>query len=114
MEVDRSRTAFACGCRRCGHRWLHEYDVVEWTDTEGAPVQWFSDHGISVPCPYQHGVCCPRCGGIRVDVAPARLGDVLAEAEPPEQQRAHAEPPRDVPARAGGPQLPFGPPFPAF
>lgn len=113
MDLDRTTTTVACACRRCGHRWLRDYDVVEWTDTEGAPVQWFSDHGISVPCPYQHGVCCPRCGGLRVDVAPARPGTVLSEAEISATEAAAAES-SDVPARVGGPRLPFGPPFPAF
>lgn len=113
MDLDRTRTTVACGCRRCGYRWLHEYDVVEWTDSEGAPVQWFSDHGISVPCPYQHGVCCPHCGGLRVDVAPARPGDVFAELA---EEATPAAPPQDAPAGVGttGSRLPFGPPFPAF
>jgi hypothetical protein len=116
MDLDRTTTTVACACRRCGHRWLHDYDVVEWTDTEGAPVQWFSDHGISVPCPYQQGVCCPSCGGLRVDVIPARPGDVLAfetssDASAP---AASTEPPQELPATVGASRLPFGPPFPAF
>lgn len=114
MDLDRTRTTFACACRRCGYRWLHDYDVVEWTDSDGTPFQWFSDHGISVPCPYQHGVCCPRCGGLRVDVAPARPGDAFAEldAQVDETTRsASTTPPPDVPTR---PRLPYGPPFPAF
>jgi hypothetical protein len=115
MDLDRTQRTFACACRRCGHRWLHEYDVVEWTDSEGTPVQWFSDHGISVPCPYQQGVSCPRCGGIRVDVAPARPGDAFADLDTPGDAAAkQSEPPEDAPATVGGPRLPFGPPFPAF
>ena len=112
MDLDRTTTSFACACRRCGARWRQEYDIVEWTDSDGSPVQWFSDHGISVPCPYQHGICCPRCGGIRVDVAPARANDKSSEPEPPEAPPA--QPPQNVPAEIGGPRLPFGPPFPAF
>jgi hypothetical protein len=113
MDLDRTRTTFACGCRRCGHRWLHDYDIVEWTDSDGAPVQWFSDHGISVPSPYQHGVCCPRCGGLRVDAHPARASDTI---DVPDEDVTPAEP-QDAAAGvavASGSRLPFGPPFPAF
>lgn len=113
MDLDRTRTTFACACRRCGYRWLHEYDIVEWTDSEGTPVQWFSDHGISVPCPYQQGVCCPHCGGLRVDVKPARASDSHLQFETPPDEATPAEPPQDAPAKVG-PRLPFGPPFPAF
>jgi hypothetical protein len=114
MDLDRTTTTYFCACRRCGHRWLHDYEVVEWTDTEGAPVQWFTDHGISVPCPYQHGVSCPRCGGIRVDVAPARAGAMGLDFDAPVDEPTPAEAPHEEPEPVGGPRLPFGPPFPAF
>ena len=113
MELDRTRTTFGCACRRCGNRWLHEYDVVEWTDTEGVAVQSFSDHGISVPCPYQHGVACPYCGGLRVDVSPARPG-AFFEYATSVTDGAPVEPPQDSLANPGGARVPFGPPFPAF
>ena len=113
MTTDRSHATLACACRRCGLAWLHDYDVLEWTDTEGSPVTWYSDHGITVPNPFQHGMCCPGCGGLRVDVVPARPGATIpvpAEA---------AEAAGQVPAPglldgAGVARLPFGPPYPAF
>jgi hypothetical protein len=110
MDLDRTRTTFACACRRCDYRWLHEYEVVEWTDDEGAPVQWYTDHGIRVPSP-QQGASCPRCAGIRVDAVPAHVGGAFADFETPPDV---IELPEDEPAPTGGSRLPYGPPFPAF
>lgn len=112
MIPEKTRVHVVCTCRRCHLAWNPEYDVIEWTDTDGAPVRCFSQNGVRVPNPYGAGMCCPRCGGLRVDSRPSGTMDppALHETTPLDDVRL---PTGDSPfSRPRRP--PYGPPYPAF
>lgn len=101
-----------CTCRRCHLAWNSEYDVIEWTDTDGTPVRCFSQSGVRVPNPYGAGMSCPRCGGLRVDSRPSGTTDPQARHETTLRDDGRL-PTGDSPY-SGLRRPPYGPPYHAF